>query len=121
MKNIQADAVQTALNTFKGQQIYVHFELTNGAYAAYRHGKFQASGGFVRNARVNVLHGKISGDDPFRVGLKTEDGWIFAEGLTAFEEKANESLYLYGLDEQGKLSVALQLSTVPFEEGVDTT
>ncbi|AXF57560.1 DUF1806 family protein [Salicibibacter kimchii] len=118
LKNIQTDVVQPLLDVFNGQEVYVHFELTNGAYAAYRNGKFHAAGGYVRNARLNVLHGKIKGEDPYRVGLKTEDGWIFAEGLSMFEHKENESLYLYGFDEQGKLSVALQLSTIPFEGGV---
>ncbi|MBB6450761.1 hypothetical protein HNR44_002751 [Geomicrobium halophilum] len=113
MKNIEKNAVQAALDTFSGKQMYVHFEMTNGAYAAYRHGKFHAAGGYVRNARQDIKHGKITGDGPYRVGLKTENGWIFAEGLSVFEQN-DGSLYLYGFDEQEKLSIALQLSTAPF-------
>ncbi|WP_343073213.1 DUF1806 family protein [Salicibibacter cibi] len=115
---IHVDIVQPLLDFFNEKHVYIHFELTNGAYAAYRHGKHHAAGGYVRNARMDVQHGKIKGEDPYRVGLKTDDGWIFAEGLSMFDYKNNESLYLYGFDEQGKLAVALQLSTIPFRGGI---
>ena len=60
-------------------------------------------------------HGKIVGDDPYRVGLKLEIGWVYAEGLNHFELDEHGRLLLAGLDSTGKLAVALQISLQPFE------
>ena len=63
----------------------------------------------------SMNHGKITGDGPYRVGLKLAIGWVYAEGLTHFEMDESGRLLLAGLDYSGKLAVALQISHKPFE------
>ncbi|GAK01163.1 DUF1806 family protein [Geomicrobium sp. JCM 19055] len=113
MIEINKDELQENLSQYFNHDIYVHFEMTNGAYAAYRHGK--AASGFVRNAKAKLIEGKVTGDSPFRVGLKTSDGWLYADGLTHSDHTFTEALLMYGFDDDGKMQIALQLSTTPFE------
>jgi hypothetical protein len=42
------------------------------------------------------------------------DGWIYSEGLTHMEDSETERLIAAGLNEEGKLLVALQISKQPF-------
>ena len=114
MKLISKEAVQTEIERLKGKQIYLHLETTNGAYASYRDGKALSAGAYIRNGKVTYTEGSIQGDGPFRIGLQIELGWIYAEGLTNWEVTETGQLLLAGLDENGKLAVALQLSEVPF-------
>lgn len=113
MIDIDIERVQAEISSFYNKLCYIHFEMTSGAYAAYRQG--HSASGYIRNARVHLLEGKITGEGPFRVGLKTEDGWIYADGLTKKDEDGKGTLLLYGFDSEGKMQIALQLSDTPFQ------
>lgn len=117
MKKIDKTKVQQELDRFQQQDVYIHVETTNGAYASHRH-NLPNVGVFVRNAKVPVELAKITGEGPYRVGVKLAEGWVYAEGLTSYDLHQDEQLLLYGFDTQGKLAVALQLSLTPFgQEG----
>lgn len=114
MHPIQIKEVQQSLEKFQNHQVYLHLETTNGAYATHNNENAVSSGAYIRNALVEFSHGKIAGNGPYRVGLKMELGWIYAEGLThwLFDEKGR--LLLAGIDKDGKLAVACELSHEPF-------
>ena len=114
MKPIDAADVQRRIDMFKDQDVYLHLELTLGAYAArFDKTKHQAST-FIKNATIRYSRGSIAGGGPFRVGLKTEQGWVYSEGLTHYEDRETDKLILAGHDGEGKLIVALMLSREAF-------
>mgnify|MGYP000120038294 CR=1 FL=1 len=115
MKPIQLADVQGLINQFARQDIYIHLETTNGAYASHFNENFFSAGAYIRNAKVNYEHGKIVGDGPFRVGLKLEIGWIYAEGLTHYEQDEEGRLLMAGHGADGRLAVALEISHTPFK------
>ncbi|GIN86427.1 hypothetical protein J6TS2_28130 [Heyndrickxia sporothermodurans] len=115
MEPIQISAVQEKINEFAEKSVFIHLETTNGAYASHFNESFFSAGAYIRNAQVKYEHGKIVGDGPFRVGLKLEIGWIYAEGLTHFEIDEYGRLLLAGHGFDGKLAVALEISETPFE------
>ncbi|NMO97836.1 YojF family protein [Paenibacillus lemnae] len=114
MEIINLSEVQQMLNKLQEQELYIHLELTTGAYASHVDSSRHPAANFITNAKVCYTSGKISGAGPYRVGLKTEQGWVYAEGLTHYEESDKERLIMAGHDTQGKLVVALQLSREPF-------
>lgn len=107
--------VQNAIDSFAKQDVYLHLETTNGAYASHLNGNSFSAGAYIRNALIQYEHGKIVGNGPYRVGLKLGIGWVYAEGLNHFEIDESGRLLLAGLDSAGKLAVALQISHSPFE------
>ncbi|MCL6636420.1 MAG: YojF family protein [Alicyclobacillus sp.] len=113
MGPIQSDEVQAVLNRFAGREVYLHLETTNGAYAA-RDANTMAICAYIRNGRIRYHRGSICGTGPFRVGLKTDDGWVYAEGLTDWELDEQGRLLLAGHDADGRLAIALELSDTPF-------
>lgn len=113
MKPIDKDNVQMKIEEFFHKKSYLHLETTSGAYTGYRN-RTHTTGAYIRNAEVTPSEGKISGNGPFRVGLKIELGWMYAEGLTHWSVNEQDQLLLAGLDDNGKLAVALQLSSDPF-------
>lgn len=115
---IDLDTVQTQLQNYLNQDVYLHLETTNGAYAAHRFGQPMAVCAYIRNGKVQFHRAKITGDKPYRVGLKMEDGWIYAQGLTDYEMDEEGRLLLAGHDEEGRLAVALQLSKTPWPMSV---
>ncbi|OIJ13444.1 hypothetical protein BKP37_10760 [Anaerobacillus alkalilacustris] len=114
MKQIHKQSVQEALNTFRNKPIYIHLETTNGAYAAHRNDAQMTVSAFIRNGKVQFSQGKITGENPYRVGLKIEDGWIYAQGLTDWEINDHGSLLIAGHDSEGRIAIALQISEKPF-------
>ena len=114
MKQIDRKKVQSALNNYKDKPIYLHLETTNGAYAAHRNDAAMAVSAFIRNGQIEFSQGKITGDNPYRVGLKLADGWVYAQGLTDWEIDNEERLLLAGHDSEGRIAVALHLSEKPF-------
>ncbi|WP_274363407.1 YojF family protein [Paenibacillus thermotolerans] len=115
MQLIHPGKVQQTIDRLKGRELFIHLELTTGAYAAHWDSSKHPSGLFIKNAVIRYSHGSISGKDgPYRVGLKTDNGWIYAEGLTHWEEEDADRLILEGHDSQGKLVVALMLGSEPF-------
>lgn len=115
MELVELTKVQEAINSFANKDVYVHLETTNGAYASHFNQSFFSAGAYIRNALVRYELGKITGNGPYRVGLKINLGWIYAEGITHFEIDELGRLLLAGHDNDGKLAVALEISTTPFE------
>jgi hypothetical protein len=114
MEPIITEHVQQSLESFKNKTVYLHLETTNGAYASHLHDKMVV-GAYIRNGKIQFQQGKITGSGPFRIGLKMELGWIYAEGLTDWEMDDQGRLLLASHDADGKLAVAFQLSETPFE------
>ncbi|MFF2447321.1 YojF family protein [Neobacillus sp. NPDC058068] len=115
MEYIDVKNVQDAISRFANKDVYIHLETTNGAYASHHDQSFFSAGAYIRNALVRYELGKITGTGPYRVGLKINLGWIYAEGLTHFEIDEENHLLLAGHDSKGKLAVALEISSTPFE------
>ncbi|MCM3586806.1 YojF family protein [Mesobacillus maritimus] len=115
MDPVNIQSVQEALDGFLNKEVYVHLETTNGAYASHHNEKFFSAGAYMRNANITYERAKITGDGPYRVGLKIPFGWVYAEGITHYEIDAKGRLLLAGHDFDGKLAVALQISLTPFE------
>lgn len=116
MKPIDIIEVQQKLQTMVNKEVFLHLETTNGAYATHNDEKFFSAGAFIRNAQITYTLAKITGDGPFRVGLQMPIGWVYAEGLTHFEVDEKDRLLMAGLDYDGKLAVALQISQTPFDK-----
>jgi hypothetical protein len=112
---VDINSVQAAINGFAHKDVYIHLETTNGAYASHNDQAFFSAGAYIRNALVTYELGKITGNGPYRVGLKINLGWIYAEGITHFEIDEENHLLLAGHDNTGKLAVALEISNTPFE------
>ncbi len=114
MEPIVKKQVQQSLDLFQKKTVYLHLETTNGAYASHLHEKMVV-GAYIRNGKIQYEQGKILGEGPFRIGLKMELGWIYAEGLTDWEIDNKGRLLVAGHDAEGKLAVSFQLSLTPFE------
>jgi len=114
MQPIDPSDVQKKINLLQDQDLYIHLEMTQGAYAAHRDSSKHPAATFITNAKIRYSRGSISGGGPYRVGLKMENGWVYSEGLTHYEESETERLIMAGHDREGKLVVALQLSREPF-------
>lgn len=115
MKPIEIDNVQAKLEEFADKDVYVHLETTNGAYASHFDDKAYNVGAYIRNAQVTYSQAKIVGDGKtYRVGLKMEFGWIYAEGLTDWTIHGDNQLLLAGHDREGRLMVSLEVSETPF-------
>jgi Protein of unknown function (DUF1806) len=111
---IQTEEVQKAIDSYANQDVYLHLETTNGAYATHNDDKKMTVGAYIRNGLVQFTTGKILGEGAYRVGLKLSLGWIYAEGLTHYEVDSQGRLLLAGYDSEGRLAVALELSHKPF-------
>lgn len=114
MQHINTNDVQSRLSAWVNTPLYIHLELTTGAYAAHHDQNAHPAANFIRNAVISYSAGSIQGDETYRVGLKLEHGWVYAEGLTHYVEDNDDQLILAGINKEGKLVVALQLSTKPF-------
>ncbi|MDF2719685.1 MAG: hypothetical protein K0R28_6610 [Paenibacillus sp.] len=115
MKPIDPHAVQRVIDKLKNRNLFLHLEMTTGAYAShFDSSKFTAST-FLKNGVVRFAEGSIAGSGPaFRVGLKTDTGWVYSEGLTHWEGEDENTLIMAGYDGEGKLVVGLQLGQKPF-------
>lgn len=113
MQPIDPGAVQRMLHAFQDTDVYLFLEMTTGAYASLMDNtKFTASA-FVKNAVIRYSQGSIAGDGPYRVGLKLPHGWVYAQGLTHWDETASDKLLLAGHDHEGKLVVGLYIGREP--------
>ncbi|HLS09324.1 YojF family protein [Lentibacillus sp.] len=113
MKPIEIERVQQQLEEFTDKDVYIHLETTNGAYASHLNKAYNV-GAYIRNAKVNFSQAKIIGaGNSYRVGLKLEMGWIYAEGLTDWTMHEGNQLLLAGHDREGRLMVALHISETP--------
>jgi len=116
VRAIDRQTVQDELDRRARSDVYLHLETTTGSYTIMGPEKRPPVIAFVRNARVNYSRGAVKGEGPYRVGLKLEGGWVYADGLTHFEVNERDELLLAGYDPEGQLTVALQLSRTPFRE-----
>ncbi|NIK12526.1 YojF family protein [Alkalibacillus almallahensis] len=115
MKAIDMEHVQTLLDQFANEPVYIHLETTNGAYAKHFDSNAHNVGAYIRNAEITYERGTIvESDGTYRVGLKT-NGWIYAEGITDYEMNDNDQLLMAGHDGEGRLMVALEISRTPFK------
>ncbi|WP_425389317.1 YojF family protein [Cytobacillus kochii] len=112
---VMKEQVQLALDERANKDIYIHLETTNGAYASHFDETFFSSGAYIRNAKLKYIHSKIAGNGPYRIGLKTDIGWVYAEGITHYEIDEHDRLLMAGHDFKGKLAVSLEISETPFE------
>jgi len=117
LRPIDRVSVQAELDRRLGQPHYLHLETTTGSYTKLGPEKKSPVIAFVRNALLTYERGTVTGDGPYRVGLKLDQGWVYADGLTDFEVNERDELLLAGLDCEGQLTMALQLSPTPFREG----
>lgn len=118
MKPINQSRVQQLLSNWVNADVYVHLETTNGAYASHFNNEAVNVGAYIRNAHISFTQAKIVQDETsFRVGLKMEFGWVYAEGLSDFEE-LDGALLLAGHDSEGRVMVALQISEQPFAQEI---
>lgn len=109
MEPMTPEAVEPALARFVGTPAYLHLETTVGAYTA------GAFGAFARNLPVVVRRAAVRATaDRHRVGLQTDAGWIYAEGLTHWELDGEGRLLLAGYDGEGRVNVVCELSAAPF-------
>lgn len=115
MELIDKEKVQQHIDSFSNERVFLHLETTNGAYASHFDESFFSASAYIRNANISYANGKISGDGPYRVGLKLEIGWVYGEGLTHYEIDQQGRLLLAGHGTDGKLAIALELSHTPFD------
>jgi len=114
MQPIEKDKVQELIRQYQDRDLYIHLETTNGAYATHHNEAFFNAGAFIRNAKIRYSTGKITGDGPYRIGLKMEHGWVYGEGLTHYEFDEQGRLLMAGHNPEGKLAIALEISPTPF-------
>ncbi|MDT1118463.1 YojF family protein [Bacillus altitudinis] len=115
MKPIQTEDVTAHLESFLNRPVFVHLETTTGSYSAHVNEQNMTVVAYIRNAKVVYSQAKIKGQGPYRVGMKTEDGWIYAEGLTDYVFDKQGRLLLAGHLPDGKLAISLQISETPFQ------
>ncbi|WP_462409850.1 YojF family protein [Neobacillus sp. Marseille-QA0830] len=114
MKSIDTGEVQQYLDQFLDQDLYYHLETSNGSYASLEGEQQTSVCAFIRNGRIRYSRGKIAGSGPYSVGLKLDEGWVYAEGLTDYELTETGQLLLGGYDHEGRIGIALELSLHPF-------
>ncbi|OAB28438.1 hypothetical protein PMSD_22180 [Paenibacillus macquariensis subsp. defensor] len=114
MQPIDQASVQLVIDQLKDEELYIHLEMTTGAYASHNDDSKLTASTFIRNGIIRYTLGSIEGSGPFRVGLKINEGWVYSQGLTHWDESDSERLILAGHDNEGKLVVSLQLSKEPF-------
>lgn len=115
MEPISRESAQVQLERFVNQDVYLHLETTNGAYAALNSENTMAIAAYIRNGIVRFERAVMAGQGPYRVGLKMDNGgWIYAEGLTDWEVDDENRLLLAGHDSEGRIAISLQLSMTPF-------
>lgn len=118
MRPIDPSTLQATLNDLADRDLYLHLETTTGSYTALGPEKLPPVIAFIRNTRVRYRRGAVHGPGPYRVGLKTDDGWVYGDGLTHATDEDGQ-LLMAGYDDQGRLRLALQLSPTPFREGAE--
>lgn len=115
MESINIIEVQKELNKFTNVHLYYHLETSNGSYNSIEGKGLTSVCTFVRNNKLSFDRGVITGEGPYRVGLRLQDGWLYAEGLTDWELTEQQQLLLAGHDDEGRVLIALELSKHPFE------
>jgi len=116
VESITIDAVQPQLDALVDQDVYVHLETSTGSYAALEDPTRITTCAFLRNGRLRFSDGQIRGEGPsYRVGLRLDRGWLYAEGLTDWEVTESGALLMGGYDSEGRQNIGLELSRTPFD------
>lgn len=118
LQPITNDVVQSLLDQYANEPVYIHVETTNGAYANHFDQRVFNAGTFLRNIQITYTHAQLKGGvkDPFRVGLKLDQsGWVYVQGLTHYEVNDNNEFLLAGFNYEGQLAAALEISHKPFQ------
>ncbi len=113
MKAIERNNAIECIQKFANRKVYLHLEMTMGAYTAHKDDKVHPASNFVKNLPIEFSHGTLSDSFPFRIGLKLKEGWVYAEGLTDYEFTDGGVLLFSGSDELGRLIAAVHLSDKP--------
>lgn len=108
MEPIGRSDVEAVLAGFADKHAYIHMETTRGAYTRNTYGAF------ARNVKVLCRRAVLGGDGPYRIGVKIDEGWLFAEGVTHWRFHGGQLLFA-GFDDEGRLTVAFQMSEQPFD------
>lgn len=115
MEIVNTATLQQLIDSFANKDVFIHLETTNGAYASHFDEKVFNAGAFIRNIKLQYELGKVTDLAPHRIGLKLSNGgWVYAQGITHYEMDAEGRLLMAGLDYEGKLAVALEISETPF-------
>jgi|SRR5699024_1891234 len=118
MQPIEKDKIQEQMDTFLNQRIYIHMETSTGSYVGVKDAETLPACAYIRNGVVEFTEGKIVQNEGwYSVGLKIDDGWVYAEGLTDWEMADDGKLLLGGHDREGNLKIGLELSKQPFDCG----
>lgn len=107
MEPISLETVVPVLERYSGRTVYLHLETTAGAYTA---GGF---GAFLRNAPVHVRRVMLRDGKALRVGIETDIGFVYAEGVTHWQEDPEHGLRFEGHDDEGRITVCCELSPEP--------
>ncbi len=113
MKAIERDKAISYIQKFANRKVYLHLEMTMGAYTAHKNDKVHPASNFVKNVPIEFIHGTLSDSFPFRIGLKLAEGWVYAEGLTDYEFTDDGVLMFSESDQEGRLIAAVHLSDMP--------
>ncbi len=113
MKLIDREDAIKYIQNFANKEIYLHLEMTMGAYTAHKDKKVHPASNFAKNVPIKFMHGTLSDSFPFRIGLKLDKGWVYAEGLTHYEYTDDGVLLFSGNDDEGRLIAAVHLSDMP--------
>ena len=118
LKPIDEKEVQELINHYKNTPVYLHIEVTSGVYASHNDDNVFNSGTFVRNSQVTYTEGTLKGGGNFeyRVGLKLDNsGWVYVTGLSHYTVEDGVFI-LHGIDHEGKLAAALEISSDKLKE-----
>ena len=118
MKKIVKSEVQEILSSYENTPVFLHVEITSGMYANHLDQSIFNAGTFLRNIQVEYIQGTIRGGNrskEHRVGLKLNNGgWIYVLGLTHYVVNEDGEFIMHGINAEGKLASALEISTKPF-------
>lgn len=114
MELINREKVQHRIEKFTDKEVYLHMEMTMGVYTSHKDENIHPASNFIKNVVIKYSHGMITDSSPYRIGLKLDGGWVYAEGMTHWDETDKERLILSGNDKDGRLISAFQISEKPF-------
>ncbi|HLR39551.1 MAG TPA: DUF1806 family protein [Jeotgalicoccus sp.] len=119
LKPLDEKKVQSLLDAYKNEPVYIHVEVTNGVYASHNNDEVFNAGTFLRNIPITYTEGTLKGGNNFehRVGLKLDNGgWVYVTGLSHYTVNENDEFILHGIDHSGKLAAALEISRKEFKK-----
>lgn len=119
LKKLDEKRVQELLDEYQNTPVYLHVEVTSGVYASHNNDDVFNAGTFLRNIPVTYTQGTLKGGGNFeyRVGLKLDTGgWVYVTGLSHYTVNENNEFILHGIDYNGKLAAALEISRNKFKK-----